>query len=156
MFGPFAVRRGEEESFRMLHVWMLQQKDWTLCKRCLFSLFTSSYINTHSPGPDISNQMAAASRSFLPGVTLCQPVTIGASKLLARGKDSRVTSCCGNSWLARLWTVCVHVNNRGRITWMRANPSLDRFHFFFFSFGFYVHAWTYAWIEKTISSRLKR
>lgn len=30
-----------EESFRMLHVWMLQQKDWTLCKRCLFSLFTS-------------------------------------------------------------------------------------------------------------------
>ena len=30
-----------EESFRMLHVWMLQQKDWTLCERCLFSLFTS-------------------------------------------------------------------------------------------------------------------
>ena len=28
--------------------------------------------------------MAAASRAFLPGVTLCQPVTIGASKLLAR------------------------------------------------------------------------
>ena len=41
----------------------------------------------------------------------------------------------------------MHVNNRGRITWMRANPSLDRFHFFF-SFGFYVHACTYAWIEK--------
>lgn len=117
--------------------------------------FYISYINTHSPGPDISNQMAAASRSFLPGVTLCQPVTIGASKLLARGKDSRVTSCCVNSRLARLWTVCVHVNDRGRITWMRANPSLDRFHFIF-SFGFYVHAWTYAWIEKTISSRLKR
>lgn len=94
--------------------------------------FYISYINTYSPGPDISNQMAAVSRSFLPGVTLCQPVTIGALKLLAREKDSRVTSCCGNSWLARLWTVCVHVNNRGRITWMRANPSLDRFHFFFF------------------------
>ena len=94
--------------------------------------FYISYINTYSPGPDISNQMAAASRSFLPGVTLCQPVTIGASKLLALEKDSRVTSCCGNSWLARLWTVCVHVNDRGRITWMHANPSLDRFHFFFF------------------------
>ena len=25
----------------------------------------------------------------------------------------------------------MHVNNRGRITWMRANPSLDRFIFFF-------------------------
>lgn len=67
------------------------------CVNDVCFLFLHLYINTYSPGPDISNQMAAASRAFLPGVTLCQPVTIGASKLLARGKDSRVTSCCGNS-----------------------------------------------------------